>query len=393
MSQGALNRAESAGWNVPATAEEVRRSNEVRFAEFLSFASLAFPLRGVGGFPLSELMIGLAILIAAIRTPHYRALPVVTTLGLVLMGTYLISAGLNDEWDLRRLIHIAGFFALVHMLATGRLHLRSAASGLAFGLIVSITISVAELGGGAFSDRLRGEFADPNGGSFYMLALACVALSILESRRVRQILIVVVTAGVILTLSRTGIMSLAFTILWILNARILGWFTKILFAAGMYYFIGNVPTALKLWGPFKDRDGSDQLRLRIEAASEHSVATAGYFGHGPGTSTVDVNGIPFFFHSSYLALRNEVGIVGLVVGVSILLWIGFSLARLPRSLHNPWLEAALLAPLLVGVNVGEILVEMPTAVVLGAAMQHLSRSLNWEIDHGRPATPTSHRRE
>jgi len=393
MSQGALNRAESAGWNVPATAEEVRQSNEVRILEFITFASFAFQKQLLGGFPVSELLVGLLIVIAAIRTPQYRALPVVTTLGVVLISTYLISAGINDEWNIRRLLHIAGFFALVHMLATGRIHLRSSAAGMAFGLIVAIILSAAELGAGIFTVRMRGQFADPNVGSFYMIALAGVALATLESKRVKQVLLVFVFVGVVLTLSRTGIMTLAFAFLWVINAKLLGWFTKVLFAVGMYYFVGNVPLALQHWGPFKDRDGSDELRLRIEAASEKLVSSSGYFGHGPGTAKVDINGLPFFFHSSYLALRTEVGLVGLFVGVGIMCWVAFSLTRLPRQLQSPWLEVAVLAPLLIGVNVGEILVEMPTAVVIGAAMQHLSRSLNWEIDHGRPATPTSHRRE
>ena len=355
--------------------ETIRRDQEIRFIEFAAFATYGFPGTPILGFPLVEVAMGLLIMAAWFRKPRYPSLPTVTALAFFLLVVFALSAYINDMWNLRRLIHIGGFFALILVFANGRVHMRSAGAGLAAGLTAGIVISAIQLGGGAFSARMSGQFADPNGGSYIMLTLGCVALSVLQHKGVRALFILVVSTGVLLTLSRTGILALAFIVVWVINARILGWATKALLGAVMIYFVGNVPDAWKLWGPFSDRTGSDLLRQRIEAASAEQAATSGWLGHGPGTSRVNVEGLQFFFHSSYLALRNEVGWIGFVTLLAMLAWAAFSLIRLPRKYHNTWLECALLAAAVVAVTVGEILLDLPTAVAIGASLQHVSKSL------------------
>lgn len=380
-------------WRLSATPDEIARSNEVRLAEFVAFFAFGFPARGLLGFPVVELVAGVMIVVAFLRKAQYRALPVVTTLGMMLAATYLISTWINHVTDVRRLIHIGGYLLLFHAFSTGRIHARSAAIGLATGLSVSIVVSAVELGGGALSARMSGEFADPNGGSFYMLALGSVALAQLNSKLARRLLILLVSAGVILTLSRTGLMALAFAYAWMLNARIMGWFTKLFLSAGMIWTVGHVPKSWQYFGPFSDRVGSDALRHRIELASQAAVERSGYFGNGPGTSVVNVSGLRFFYHSSYLALRNEVGWVGTIILLGLLLWLMFSLIRLPRAQQEPLLEIAIVVTAMMAVSVGEILVELPTAVVIGLAMQHLSRALAWEVDDAQPLQPALHRRQ
>ena len=50
------------------------------------------------------------------------------------------------------------------------------------------------------------------------------------------------------------------------------------------------PVSLQTLGPFSDRSGSDALRTRIVKLEELQIADAPWYGHGPGTSWVDVQG-------------------------------------------------------------------------------------------------------
>ena len=60
--------------------------------------------------------------------------------------------------------------------------------------------------------------------------------------------------------------------------------------------------------------------------------------------------------------------LALLVGVIVLTFL--SIARMPGDMRNGWLEASLIALMVCAVNVGEILLELPSAVALGMAMWH-----------------------
>jgi hypothetical protein len=93
-------------------------------------------------------------------------------------------------------------------------------------------------------------------------------------------------------------------------------------------------------------------------------------GNGPGTSMVDVFGHSFYFHNSYIALQNEGGRIAqallLLAGVAALV----GLVRLGDELRNVWYEAALIAAAVCAINLGEVLLELPTALALGMAAFH-----------------------
>ena len=116
------------------------------------------------------------------------------------------------------------------------------------------------------------------------------------------------------------------------------------------------------------------------------IAQAPWYGNGPGTSKVEVQGETFFFHNSYLALQNEGGrlAVALLVGAGIVALVG--LMRLPAGSRNFWYEGALIALAVCAVNLGEVLLELPPALALGMAA---STTLAWpQPSRGPRPTPT-----
>jgi O-antigen ligase len=196
----------------------------------------------------------------------------------------------------------------------------------------------------------------------------------------------VLVVCVVLTYSRTSFLAVALIVLWIIVGRLLAGSLAWLMLAGMIWLVTNVPVSLRTLGPFSDRIGSDQLRARIVRLEELQIVDARWYGHGPGTSKVDVSGEIFFFHNSYLAILNEGGRVAQVLIVLAGALTLLALVRLRAELRNPWYEAGIIAVAVCAVNLGEVLLELPAALVLGLAAAHAQRQAQSERERPPPAT-------
>ena len=71
------------------------------------------------------------------------------------------------------------------------------------------------------------------------------------------------------------------------------------------------------------------MRLRIIDAEKTRIAEAPLWGNGPGTSSVDLGGQTFFFHSSYYGVLNEGGWLLLVVVLAVAAGVFVALTRGP----------------------------------------------------------------
>lgn len=134
-----------------------------------------------------------------------------------------------------------------------------------------------------------------------------------------------------------------------------------------------LPTSVQSIGPFGNRTGSDQLRDRVATQEFNLVKQKPIFGHGAGTATVMVNfgTTKFFFHNSYLALVEEAGTVGLAALVLLLFGSFLALVSLDTTDRQSLLEGGLIGVAVMGINLGEVLVELSAAVVIGYALAHL----------------------
>ncbi len=95
------------------------------------------------------------------------------------------------------------------------------------------------------------------------------------------------------------------------------------------------------------------------------------YGTGPGTAKVQLSeNVRLFFHSSYLALRAEGGWIALVCLMALLVILFWRLLWLGKQ-RSPWLEVAIIVLLTCATNIGEALLTLQAAVVLGFAMRHL----------------------
>ena len=378
-------------WNV--SVDDPRRQRETKPVDFVAFFAMGFPvlvLPGIG-LPVNEVAPLMVCLLAANRVSTSRErIPFWFSGGLVAVLTMLaVTSYLHDLTPSRRLLHVLLYLVLATLLASGRIHIPSAARGLAVGLCTSITMSIAGFGPDNYAGRLTGYLGDPNAGGYVVAVLGLVALGLGPRGRLRWLLILLALAAVVLTYSRTTLLAVAFAVVWLLIGRRVSVWAGALLVGAMVYVVAHIPPQLTLFGPFSDRGGSDLLRQRIIAQEHVDISHSPIIGNGAGTATVNLQGDVFFYHSSYLALQAEGGVVCLVLLVGVIVLTFLSIARMPRDMRNGWLEASLIALMVCAVNVGEILLELPSAIAIGMAMWHRLNATHPADVHDDVAAPAA----
>ena len=271
----------------------------------------------------------------------------------------------------RRLVHLALYAALALLLAQGRYDLRAVARGLAWGLLVAVGAGLWGVGRG-YTGRLNGFVGDPNAAGLDLVALGAVAMAHLRRGRFRWLFFACALCLIYLTFSRTALLAVGMCALWLTLLRK----SRAVVAVGLVgvaiYVIGHIPEDLKVFGPFASRSGSDALRQRILAAERLQLDASPWFGNGPGSSRVLLDGNWFYFHNSYLAARNEAGWIGLTLVLALGVLTLQALVRRPVVLRDTWHEASLVAVGVFAMNLGEVLLDLPTAVVVGVAANALA---------------------
>lgn len=368
-------------WGVAPEVDEAE-VHAVRPLVFAGAVALAMPglvTPGVG-LPMSEvggaLLAGLTLLTRpAARVPAW--LPILLTGVVSMLGLATLLAG--PATGPRRLAHVLVWALLAYGLGSGRLHVLSAVRGIATGLVVATGLSLLGVAANSgYEGRLTGLYSDPNVAGFYQVVLGTAAIAFLGSRARKAGLAGLLLAGIYGTLSRTSLLAVLFAAFWLGLGRRLGRVGAVIVVVGLVYLVDTLPDEVRLFGPFAQREGSDQLRERIIAEENATLLTTPWYGNGGGTSRVLVDGQQFFFHNSYLGARNEGG-WPLLVMITLLIALAFWSLFHPDSRRHPrtpWLQVSLIATLVCALSLGEVLLDLPTAVAIGLAVAqrtHLAR--------------------
>lgn len=368
-------------WDLPDRtvdhADEADR--EIRATDFLLMASLPLRTLEVAGLPVNELTMAALVGLCLLRPARGGArLPTLVVLLLGALLSLLLYSGLANDVDwTRRVGHVAILAGLVWAFGTGRISPRSAATGLATGLVAVIALAVAGVGGSTYGERLTGYLGDPNAGAYFIAVLGVLAVFFCDPRwKVRLAVAVPLAAGLVLTYSRTGLLASSFAVVWLLLGRRLGVAGGAAMATGLVWLVDNIPTSLTTFGPFSDRSGSDALRERIIAQEQVQLADAPWFGHGPGTATVRIRDLEFFFHNSYLAVRQEGGwgALLLVLGLMALAFLLLSRHSRRGDLQAAAAQAAIIGVAVMAITLGEVLLDTPMAIAVGFALAAAMRA-------------------
>lgn len=368
-------------WNLPDRtvdrAEEADR--EIRATDFLLMATLVLRTETAGPFPLNEVTMGLLVALAAMRPARGGAkLPAVVMVILAALLALLLYSGLTNgiDWT-RRVGHVGILAGLVWAFGTGRVSLRSAGLGLAAGLTAVIAMATVGIGGDYYPGRITGFLGDPNAGAYFIAVLGVLAIFFCDDRwKVRLVVAVPIVAGLALTYSRTGLLAGAFAVVWVFLGRRLGAVGGAAMAVGLVWIVDNIPQSLTTFGPFSDRSGSDALRERIIAQERVELAGAPWYGNGPGTATVNIRDLEFFFHNSYLAVRQEGGWGALLLVLALMAYAFVRLSKQSRAgdIAAAGAQAAIIGTAVMAITLGEVLLDTPMAIAVGFALGQALRS-------------------
>lgn len=362
-------------WDLPDRtvdrADEADR--EIRITDFLLMAVLPLRAIEVAGFPVNEFAMAGLVALCVLRPARGGArLPEVVILMMAALLALLLYSGYANgvDWT-RRIGHVGVLAGLVWAFGTGRISLRSTAWGLAAGLSATIALGVVGIGGSAYSGRLTGFLGDPNAGAFFIAVLGVLAIFFCDERlKVRLAVAVPIVGGLALTYSRTGLLAGAFAVIWVFLGRRLGAVGGAAMAVGLVWIVDNIPRSLTTFGPFSDRSGSDALRERIIAQEQVELASAPWYGNGPGTATVNIRDLEFFFHNSYLAVRQEGGWGALVLVLALMAYAFVRLSKQSRAgdIAAAGAQAAIIGTAVMAITLGEVLLDTPMAIAVGFAL-------------------------
>lgn len=370
--------------------ELIERRNRSSRIPDLAYGMI-LPMAGLGfaGFPAVDLASIPMVVIAFMRRARFR-LPTGTLVLLAALLTSLVVSGELNGADLavRRLGHIGIWAALVVAFGQGRINVMSVARGIGLGILVALPLSLPSLVTGGYAGRLTGLFGDPNTAGMVLVVLGPWAVGITKGR-LRVLVGILVAVAIVLTFSRTSLLAFAVLLVWVVVSRRF----SVWLAAAVLIPLAALVTpwleSIRLFGPFEARTGSDALRERIAEAAALKLSTTPWYGNGPGTATVQVQNTPFYLHNTYDSLRIEGGWLAFALVAALLLLVFLRAATGPRATRQPWFEASLVAGLVCGLNLGEVLFEVQLAANIGAMLLVGSVQRNATVSDDTATNPLS----
>ena len=370
-------------------------AGKIRLPEFVLFFLLLFTFQTPGiKLPFNQVVIIVIVLYALIKKPVYElgkfqnlALTTFAALGYVsfVSLTHESSSGAFD-WQ-RRLLRLLLATLLIWIIASGRIHIRSAIVGYITALLVNVPLYYAGLTPDNYKGYLTGHLLDKNVSGLAYCVFGLLALA-LARRRAEIILTIIIFATILwLTGSRTSMAAFSMGIIWIVLAKRLPVWGRLVLGLLIYLALGILTEDYSQSSQFGNRAGSDWFRTQIDAASQVKVENTGIFGRGLGEAYVYLHhdNKVWLFHNSYWSALVEGGWpwMLLVVGISV-----FCLVR-PFSNASQWsrdevyIQGAGIALLVCAQRLGEVFYTWMWAVCVGYAIRAIiiSRAVGTIHEH------------
>lgn len=329
-----------------------------------------------GGLPINTITAAIIAAIAFCLRPAWPTRArlfstlVMLLVGWLIFGTVII----HGDTDVRRAGNILVLLAAGWMIAGGRLHLPSLARGVVAGLLGSTVLGILSIGSSSYVGRMTSLMGDPNASGFVLLSLGLASAQWFRRRWVRLATLLLITVGILATVSRTSMFALAIATLWVAFGYRLSKFLAAGLLAGVVWAYFWLVDIAEQRGWFQDRDGSDALRERLLVVEAVMVDTAGWVGHGLGTAVAEFDNITLYFHNSFLSLAAEGGRVALLLFIGATAALYLANYSVPTERRARWSEAAIIAAIICSFNIGFSVTHPAFAVALGLHLAALSKA-------------------
>ena len=354
-------------------------SEPTRLLDFLlgTLALLAWvPPEVPASVSLGLIAVTALVVLASLRPPAWgrtglRRLVVaaVVVLGYVASLSVLTADESLYGWP-KRALRLALILLFLASIVSGRLHYPSVVRGMAVGLLGNAVLFYAGLAPALYGDYLSGFLLDKNVAGLVYLVVGLLLAGLVSTRLRRALVLLATSAAVWGTGSRTSLAALGCALAWFwLRPRLRPW-GRLVLAGALALAVRLLEVDFARVGVFSDRVGSDNLRARIDAASEVKLGLTPWYGSGLGNAYVPLQGETFFFHNSYWSALVEGGWILLVAYVGVHVWFGIGPTRTgpPIARWATAAEAANVAVLVCALRLGEVFGTTGAAVALGAGL-------------------------
>lgn len=371
-----------------------------RIPELVLFFCLIFEGSLFGlPLPFNQIVIAGIIVLALTRRPQVELGRLQLIVPILVIGLFYIAmismfadpTEFASDWK-RRLIRLALTAVLVLVLSSGRIDLHSALAGLGAGMLFNAVAFYAGVAPDYYDGFLSGFFEDKNVAGMAYAVFGVLLLAVIQRPWLRVGMVLAIAVLTWDTGSRTSIAAFGAGVLWILLVPHLPVIGRWILGIGIVLLVNLLAEDYSQIGVFSDRDGSDLLRSRIDAASELRVGEAGFFGSGLGEAYVvfpDDPGKVWFFHNSYWSALVEGGWpwLLLVLGVTVV----FALRPVAPDLDRQEIvaQAAAVAILVCAWRLGEVLFTVQWALVVGFAILVHARRAGSALRPGSRVPPST----
>ena len=361
------------------------QTSQIRMPEFIMAFLLLFGDTVPGlGLPFNQAVIIALTVYGLTRKPtfdvsHFSGLRAIM---FIAMG-YLAIVSINgvhsedgSDWT-RRLIRLVAATVLIWTIAAGRLHIRSIVLGYSTAILFN---AVAYFAGFApvtgYYGSLTGWLGDKNFAGLVYCLFGLLILSFARNKIEVILAIVVFSALLWATGSRTSIAAYVAGLIWVVIAHRMRTFGRITLGIFLYVMIDVLTSDYSRSGVFADRAGSDALRALIDQASEIKVQATGFFGQGLGEAYVylaHTGSKTWFLHNSYWSALIEGGWPWMILVVTITLLFIVNVFSGKKTLPPKFyvVQGAGVAIMICASRLGEVFYTWPWAIACGLALRVL----------------------
>lgn len=339
----------------------------------------------VAGMPLGTLVLLLYVFLRFTIKPK-RIVPrtnlflVIMILAFFYVVVVSVSAGESGLMDsLQRAVRMMSIVGLAFLMGDGRTDLKSIVLGFASGLVFNAVGFYAGVAPADYGSFLTGWIQDKNVAGLYY-ALIPLMMYVLYTKPWQRMLLPIVALPLLWeTGSRTSMGAFIIGGMWLLFARRLNLFFKMIFGGFAGWLFEWLQTNFASSSAFGDRTGTDWFRQQIDKASWTKVTEAPWHGFGLGQAYAPVPGHNNqFFHNSYWTLYVEGGWPWVIAILGMTLCVVF-IWRQPQSPRAMGAEASMVLLAVCSWRLGEVILTAPWGLVMGMALFYISRPLNHSL--------------
>ncbi|MFW0185189.1 zinc ABC transporter permease [Rothia sp. CCM 9418] len=333
------------------------------------------------GIPIGSAVSVILVAHASTRKSHYDDPRVNLFIAIIVLAvaytaisSVVVGISTVDE-TLRRTFRISIVIFLALFIGDKRIDARSLVFGIATGMLFNAGAYYAGIAPDAYTGFLTGWLGDKNVSGLWYAFIGLLFFTYLDDKKKKLLAFILFSVLLWETGSRTSLAGYMFALLWLTFGKKIGLFAKSVLAIFIVWAVDYLTENYAHAGVFANRDGSDLLRARIDAATLEKVAQTPWHGQGFGQAYVFLPGGDrrWLFHNSFYTLFVEGGWIWMfaVLLITLLATVFWKQQHQKGKERIIVAEAAIVLLAICSWRLGEVILTIPWAIAVGLGLSYL----------------------